>query len=156
MRFYLPSWLRTRNSVSGLVHPFVGLAVRWSVHDNRVEKCESAHLWCCKYMIVIVYEWALGGGKCRWGLDVPAHQSATTLWPRVTLVLNLSYRPMTANSLGSAVEKLEDWCPATRLCWRHRRRTTSVVSSRVITTRMTTTTTMRHRSKIDSRPDRRD
>jgi len=59
-------------------------SVRW-FRDARVE---NAHLWYCSCHLVCGcvsawHEWLerLGWG---WGLDAPAHPSATILWPRVT------------------------------------------------------------------------
>ena len=61
----LDFWLRTRNSIRGFVRPSVRPFVRpLRGHGSKSGKTSFSDL--------------------GWGLDAPAHPSATVLWPRVT------------------------------------------------------------------------
>ena len=68
-------YLRTCNSIRG----FVGPSVRWSVRPSHSswKRKKNAYLGCCSwyFLCVNVLERGLGWG---WGLDAPAHLSATT------------------------------------------------------------------------------
>ena len=70
--------------------PSVRWSVRPSVRDDRVEKCENAHFLMLQlWLSVCECVWIEWG--CEWGLQAPAHPSATILWPRVTCLFVFSW-----------------------------------------------------------------
>ena len=97
-------YMRLCPSIGPLVRPLVGPLV----HDDRVEKSENAHLWCCSYDILAVCVRMSMGWKRVWvGVLCPCQPVQNNIaTPRHLLFLKLAtteIRLYTQNSLISVI-----------------------------------------------------
>ena len=82
---YIASFLVADTQLYKRLCPSVRPLVRWSVGPSVRRRSSSWKVWKWAFSIFFFVCLSVGGGfGCGWGLDAPAHPSATILWPRVT------------------------------------------------------------------------